>query len=109
MGAPEIIAPPSPHEQLACRLYETMERLAPSSADYVAWPQLTQWHRDLYLNCVEALLDDRDLLTRAINLCDDDVVDGRWKEGEELDCHYQVRLSVDGAAPEIHMVEKSIL
>jgi hypothetical protein len=68
MGAPEIIAPLPPHEQLARRLYETMERLAPSADDPGTWSQLTQWHRDLYLNCVDALLDERDLLARASTL-----------------------------------------
>jgi hypothetical protein len=110
MSDPEIDAPPSLYEQLACRLYETMERLAPGPDEYVEWGQLTQWHRDLYLNCVDALLDDPHLLARAINLRDDDVIEGTPKKGEQLDSHHQVGPSpVDSATSTLHVVKNGLI
>jgi|HubBroStandDraft_4_1064222.scaffolds.fasta_scaffold1230819_1 hypothetical protein len=84
MDLVDVRLPGTPREQLASRLYETMERLAPGAGDSVEWDSLTQWHRDLYLNCVDALLVDDDLLARAINLRDDDVINGTAEKGEEL-------------------------
>lgn len=83
-GAPEfeVIPPASALAELARLLYETMERLAPGSGEFVEWGNLTQWQRDLFLNCVEALLDEHDLIRWAIKLADDDVINGRSQEHE---------------------------
>ena len=59
---------------------------------------------------MNALLDDRDLLSRAINLGDDDVIEGCPKKGEELDCHDKIGLlPVDGAASAAHIVQNRLI
>lgn len=82
MGTVEIISPETPREQLACRLYETMQRLAPDASAAVPWEHLTTWHRDLYLNCIDALVDDVDLFCRAFDLADHDVIKRGLEKGE---------------------------
>jgi hypothetical protein len=62
MAEAEFLRPVPPRERLAQHLYETMERLAPGHYNYMEWHNLTQWHQDLYLNCIDALLDEGDLV-----------------------------------------------
>jgi hypothetical protein len=75
--------PAAPRERVAQHLYETMERLAPGHDNFVEWDCLTKWHRDLYMNCIDALFDDPDLLLRAFNLSDNDVVNRCLEEGKK--------------------------
>ena len=100
MATIEVIAPVAPREQLAQQLYETMERLAPGSGVYVEWSNLSQWWRDLYLNCIDGLLDEPELVRRAINLADHDVIKGGLHEGKELYVNHQIcSLTVHRAPP----------
>lgn len=102
----EIDPPARPREQLACRLYETMQRLAPGAGDYIEWDDLSTWYRDLYLNCIDALLVDRDVLVRAIHLCDNDMVEGALQEREKLDGYDVVRLSIiDSAIASVNVMK----
>jgi hypothetical protein len=49
-----------PHKALARVLFEEMERLAPGPPGGPEnWDSLPEWHRLLYVNCVERLLPDQ--------------------------------------------------
>ncbi len=68
-------APREPIEGLAKLLYEEMEFLGPSSPEpLIEWNKLTQWQRSLYINSVERLLQEGELIERARQLANDDVV-----------------------------------
>jgi hypothetical protein len=105
----EFFRPAPPRERLAQHLYETMERLAPGHSNYVEWRDLTQWHRDLCLNCIDALLDESDLIRRSLDLADDDMVKGRFEEREESDVNDKIcPQSVYRAAPSAEIVQQRL-
>ena len=67
-----------PLEALGKLLYEELELSAPSSpSPFVEWGELTELQRSLYVNCVERLLEQGELVERARQLSDDDVVSRR--------------------------------
>ena len=66
-GAPELSHTREEAEWLlACRLYEEMERLDPSTKeDKVDWKNLAQGQRDFYWLCVRAIFSERKLCSIA--------------------------------------------
>jgi hypothetical protein len=67
-----------PRETVNCLaqiLYKEMEFLGPSSPEpLVEWDKLTQWQRSLCVNCVERLLEEGELIERARQFTDHNVV-----------------------------------
>ena len=59
---------------LARLLFEEMERLAPSANDEGSWSEISEWERLLYLNCVDRLLCEHNLIRLACEISDDDEV-----------------------------------
>ena len=56
-------------------LFEEMERLAPSSPMSLScWDKIGNWERELYVNCVERLVEERELVQRALHLADNNAV-----------------------------------
>lgn len=109
MAEAELLMPAPPRERLAQRLYETMERLAPGHSSYVDWRDLSQWHQDLYLNCIDVLLDEGDLIRRSLDLADDDVVKRRFEEREQSDINDKIGpQSVYRAAPSAEIVQQRL-
>ncbi len=64
---------------LAERLFDAMEGLDPS--DGSTWGELSRRRRDFYRLSVEGLLEDENLLTRALG--DYNAVDRAWEEGKQ--------------------------
>jgi hypothetical protein len=62
-------------EALGRILFEELERLAPSAPDRLNdWEKLGQWERALYVNGVERLFEERELVERALKLADHDPI-----------------------------------
>jgi hypothetical protein len=60
---------------LARILFEEMECLAPSSPDSPnEWLTISEWDRALYINCIDQLCGERDLIERAQKHSDNDTV-----------------------------------
>ena len=75
MARPTEHNPDNPVRALARLLYEEMEFLGPSSPEPLTdWDHLTEWQHSLYVNCVERLLEEGELIDRARQLANDDVV-----------------------------------
>ena len=64
-------------------LFDELERLAPSSPMGLNdWSKIGKWERLLYVNCIERLLEERELIQRALQFTDDDLICGRSKEAK---------------------------
>lgn len=62
-------------EALGRILFEEMERLAPSSPDRISdWRKIKSWERRLYINCVERLCEERELIGSASEFTSDHAV-----------------------------------
>jgi hypothetical protein len=76
-GAREIEKPSHELRELGRILYEEMEYLAPSSPESAEdWDKLTSWERSLYINSVEQLLEERELVSQALKLANNNSVPG---------------------------------
>ena len=64
-------------EGLARVLYDELERLAADS-EYppTRWDCLSGWRRDLYVNCIDRLFEERELVKAAYELTYDDMILG---------------------------------
>ena len=70
-------------EELGRILFEEMERLAPSSPMSLNdWDKIGSWERALYVNCVERLCEERQLIDRALQLTHNDSI-GRSADSTE--------------------------
>lgn len=67
--------------QLAQRLYEVTEHLDPGADEAIDWDTLTERRREFYINCVESLCAERDLISQI--LADDCMVAGQSREREQ--------------------------
>lgn len=61
----------NPFEELGRVLYEAMEHLDPNVENPSAeWQKMTIWRRGFYINCVERLFEERELVRSALELSD---------------------------------------
>ena len=57
------------YERLGRIFFEEIERLAPSSPPRPGdWDKIGSWERRLYINCIERLFEERDLIQAALRL-----------------------------------------
>lgn len=73
---------PDPRQTLAEVLYETLDRLSATPDGGVAWPDLSDWERALYRNCIDQLLERHEIVA-ALKLTNNDAIDRLPKEGEQ--------------------------
>jgi hypothetical protein len=69
------------HEKLAQVLFETLERLDPGH-DMRHWDKMGNWGQALYINRVERLLEERQLIKCALEGACDDSIDGSSNKRE---------------------------
>jgi hypothetical protein len=61
------VTPEMAVRELACHLYEEMERLDPGSgSEYVNWGELHESNRIFYIECIHALITRSDDLIRLV-------------------------------------------
>jgi hypothetical protein len=71
-------------EALGRTLFEELDKLGPTHpGDVLGWGEVSNWERGLYLNAVERLLEERELIETWLKLADDDLVAGDRQTGEQ--------------------------
>jgi hypothetical protein len=67
---------------LAHILFDAFSKLDPGGDNVAEWEELGNWGQSLYINCIDRLLEERELINSALEGSDDDCVSRRSDKGE---------------------------